>query len=56
LRPPTNDLAALRREIEHLRSLLAYISDPRTVAAIQDMIRELESRAQALGDGDAIGT
>jgi hypothetical protein len=40
------DAAALRAEIAHLSSLARLILDTRTVAAINELIHELELRLQ----------
>ena len=45
------DAAALRAEIAHLRSLAKLILDMKMLAAINELIRELELRLQQGGDG-----
>jgi hypothetical protein len=47
------DVAALRTEIAHLRTLAAGISDAQTLAAIDELIRELELRLHRGENGAA---
>jgi hypothetical protein len=48
------DAAVLRAEIAHLRSLAKLIIDPLVLAAINELVEELELRlSQEEGDGAA---
>lgn len=45
------DTAAMRAEIAHLQSLARLVNDPSAVAAINELIHELELRLQRRGNG-----
>jgi hypothetical protein len=45
------DADALRVEIAHLRSLAKLLTDPQTLAAVNEIIRELEDRLHRAGNG-----
>jgi hypothetical protein len=49
-----DNAAALRAEVQRLRSLAVYTTDRKALVAIQGLIEELERRAHELDNGGAI--
>jgi hypothetical protein len=49
--PFPNDADALRAEIRYLRRMLALPYDPRALAEVEALIKELEARIKRLENG-----
>ena len=47
------DADAMRKEIEHLRTLATMNTDPKVLDAIEALIHELEQRIRLSGNGQA---
>ena len=48
--------AELRAEAQRMREFALNVTDQEVLAEIREFILELERRARALGNGDAIGS